>query len=252
MRRAWLLVLLAGLAPIAGRAADPSALWKIVNGQCVPHEQAAHDAAPCTEVELEGGVDSGYAVLKDREGVAQFLLIPTKRTSGMDDPMLLSPDRRNYWNAAWQARYLVEGRLKQNLPRDGFALAINSVDGRTQDQFHIHIDCIRPDVRDALNAHLSSVGKTWAPFPVPLAGATYRAIRIEHEDLNPVDPFHVLADNDPAAAADMGHHTLVLVGVDFGNYSRGFVLLDGKANLLGGVTGSGEQLEDHSCAIAGK
>jgi CDP-diacylglycerol pyrophosphatase len=252
MRRAWLFVLLAGLIPTAGRTADPSALWNIVNGQCVPHEQTAHDPSPCTEVDLEGGVEQGYAVLKDLVGVAQFLLIPTRRVSGIEDPILLSPDAPNYWNDAWKARYLVEDRLKQTLPRDGFALAINSVDGRTQNQFHIHIDCIRPDVRDALNAHLSSIGTTWAPFPLALAGAPYRAIRIEHEDLNPVDPFHVLADNDPAAASDMGHHTLVLVGVNFGNYSRGFILLDGKSNLLDGDRGSGEELEDHTCAIAGK
>ena len=252
MRRAWLVVLLAGLVPAAGRAADPSALWKIVNGQCVPHEQSAHDPSPCAEVNLERGVDNGYAVLKDIRGIAQFLLIPTKRLSGIDDPMLLSPETPNYWNPAWQARYLVEDRLKTTLPRDGFALAINSASGRTQNQLHIHIDCIRPDVRDALKANLSAIGTSWAPFPLPLAGAPYRAIRIEHEDLNQIDPFRVLADNDPAAAADMADHTLVLVGADFGNYSRGFILLDGKANLLAGNRGSGEQLEDHSCAIADK
>ncbi len=40
MRGVLLLALL--LTPVSGRAADPSALWKIVNGQCVPHEETEH------------------------------------------------------------------------------------------------------------------------------------------------------------------------------------------------------------------
>ena len=72
MRRAWLLVLLAGLAPTAGRAADPSALWKIVNGKCVPHETTERDPSPCSSVDLANGADKGFALLKDRDGIAQF------------------------------------------------------------------------------------------------------------------------------------------------------------------------------------
>ncbi len=34
------------LAPVAARAADPLALWKIVDGKCVPHEKADHNPAP--------------------------------------------------------------------------------------------------------------------------------------------------------------------------------------------------------------
>jgi CDP-diacylglycerol pyrophosphatase len=252
MRRGWLIALLAGLIPSAGRAADPSALWNIVNGQCVPHQEATHDPAPCTEVDLAQGVADGYALLKDIRGIAQFLLIPTARVSGIEDPALLRPDAPNYWPPAWQGRYQVEQRLHTTLPRDGFALAINSFYGRTQNQFHIHVDCINPQVRDTLKAHLADVGTTWAPFPVPLAGNDYRAIRIEQEYLGTIDPFRLLADGDPAAAADMGRHTLVLVGETFSGEAKGFILLDGQANLAAGIPGSGELLEDHSCAIAGK
>jgi CDP-diacylglycerol pyrophosphatase len=115
---------------------------------------------------------------------------------------------------------------------------------------HIHIDCIRPDVRDAVTANLDKITDSWAPFPVALAGHGYRAIRIEQETLNAVDPFHVLADGDATARADMGRHTLVLVGATFPNNSPGFVLFDDQANLLAGDRASGEQLQDHACAVA--
>lgn len=238
------------LAPVAARAADPSALWKIVDGKCVPHEKADHNPAPCTEVDIAAGVDKGFAVLKDIRGIAQFLLIPTERISGIEDPAILAPGTTNYWSAAWDARSFVEERVHTKLPRDAISLAINSPFGRTQDQLHIHIDCIRRDVHDALDGSLDKVGKQWAEFPVPLAGHSYRAIRINQPTLDAVDPFRVLADANPGI--DMGKHTLVVVGATFADGTAGFVLLDDKVDLAAGDRGSGEELQDHSCAIAPK
>jgi CDP-diacylglycerol pyrophosphatase len=113
---------------------------------------------------------------------------------------------------------------------------------------HIHIDCIRPSVRAALAANLPEVKAVWTPFPVPLAGHTYQAIRINQETLDGVNPFHVLADGDPGARADMGMHTLVVVGETFADGTAGFVLLDDRANAATGDRASGEELQDHSCS----
>lgn len=250
MMRRWFL--LAGLAvvPSGPAAADPSALWKIVSGQCVPDQQKAHDPAPCSAVDLAAGVEKGTAVLKDINGVAQFLLLPTARIGGIEDPAILAPGATNYWAAAWNARHFVNERLHTALPREAVSLAINSAYGRTQDELHIHIDCVRPDVRAALAANLDQIGDHWAPFPVTLGGHDYRAIRIAGETLDAANPFLVLADNDPAARADMGTHTLVVVGATFPGGAPGFVLLDDRANLLTGDRASGEQLQDHTCAIA--
>ena len=235
---------------VAGRASDPSALWNIVNGQCVPHEEQTLDPSPCVEVEISDGVAKGYAVLKDLVGATQFLLIPTTRISGIDDPLILAPDTPNYWDDAWEARYYVEERAQAPLPRDGLSLAINSAMGRTQNQFHIHIDCVRTDVRAALIAHLPQIGDNWAPFPVPLAGHRYRAIRVMRATLDSVNPFRLLADNDPKAAANMGVHTLVVVGATFPDDSPGFVVLDDRADPAKADRGSGEDLQDHTCALA--
>jgi CDP-diacylglycerol pyrophosphatase len=245
MRLGWFVAAL--LIPVSAHA-DPSALWKIVNGKCVPHELAAHDPSPCSAVDIKNGVEKGYAVLKDINGIAQFLLIPTARIGGIEDPAILAPGATNYWDAAWQARFFVEERLHTTLPRDTLSLAINSSVGRTQDQLHIHIDCIRPDVRDALNANMDSIADVWTLFPVQLAGHGYRTIRISQATLDGVDPFRVLANADPAT--DMGMNTLVAVGATFPDGSDGFVLLNDRADLLAGDRASGEQLQDHTCAVA--
>jgi CDP-diacylglycerol pyrophosphatase len=248
MRPAWALLLGLVCAPAGARAADPSALWKIVSGQCVPHETTERDPSPCSVVDLANGADKGFALLKDRDGVAQFLLIPTARISGIEDPAILDPASTNYWDAAWRDRYFVEERLHASLPRDGVALAINSSVGRTQDQLHIHIDCIRPDVRAALAGNLDKVGAAWTPFPIKLAGHAYQAIRINQETMDGINPFRVLVDGDPKTGGDISMHTLVLVGETFADGSNGFVLLDDQANLAAGDHASGEQLEDHACA----
>lgn len=238
------------LMPAEACATDPSELWKIVNGECVPHEQAERDPSPCAAVDLAKGVKKGYSVLKDINGVAQFLLIPTARIGGIEDPAIVAPGATNYWDAAWKARSFVDQRLHTELPRDAVALAINSMVARTQNQLHIHIDCIRPDVRGALAANLDRITGIWTPFPVPLAGHSYRSIRISQKNLGSVDPFRLLADNISRSQGDIGMHTLVLVGANLADGSSGFVLLDDHADLAAGDRAAGEQLQDHSCAVA--
>ena len=64
-------------------------LWHHVNDECVPDQTAHGDPAPCAFVALGQGVARGFAVYKDRVGATQFLLIPTRKVSGIDDPDLL-------------------------------------------------------------------------------------------------------------------------------------------------------------------
>jgi CDP-diacylglycerol pyrophosphatase len=118
-------------------AADRGALWRIAHDQCAPDEEAHHDPAPCVRVDLKGGIDKGYVILKDRVGIAQFLLIPTRRIAGIESPDLLAPSAPNYWAAAWQNRTYVMAAVKRNLAWNTVGLAINSALSRSQDEFHI-------------------------------------------------------------------------------------------------------------------
>jgi len=230
--------------------ADSDALWNIVHTQCVPNEEQHGTPGPCAAVDLRNGEQGGYVVLKDLAGATQFLLIPTARITGIESPAVLAPDAPNYFAIAWQSRAYVDGVLHRELPRDDIALAVNSVFGRSQNQLHIHIDCVRVDVRAALRRVEPTLRSTWAPVGTALAGHPYLAMRVEGAQLDQANPFKLLANGAPGAREDMGRHTLVVVGATFSNGHVGFIILDDRADSTTGDTGSGEELQDHSCAIA--
>ncbi|MFY9762169.1 MAG: CDP-diacylglycerol diphosphatase [Xanthobacteraceae bacterium] len=229
--------------------ADPNALWNIVHGQCVPNEQQHGDAKPCAEVNLKSGLTGGFAVLKDIRGATQFLLIPTQQISGIESRALLAPSATNYFADAWCARRLVEKALGHAMPRDTLSLAINSELARTQNQLHIHIDCVRADVRDELRRERSEIGWRWRPLPGLLAGHRYRAVRVSGSTLAGHNPFKLLAWGVPGARADMGHHTLVVVGMQYAHRGAGFVILDDHVDPAHGDNAGGEELQDHACAL---
>ena len=238
----WAALLLLATAPAA--AENPDALWQIVHGRCEPDQAARGKPAPCAVVDHTGG----FAILKDIRGREQYLLIPTARITGIESPAVLRPDAPNYFADAWNGMGLVQAALHRSLPREDLSLAINSAYGRTQDQLHIHMECIGLPVHEALLAHQAEIGEGWTKLRTPLAGHSYRAMRIAGAQLGAVNPFRLLARSLPDPAASMGRHTLVLVGADFPQ--PGFILLDGQASLLHLDRGSGGELQDHSCAIA--
>jgi CDP-diacylglycerol pyrophosphatase len=244
-RAAWLAAALcvAALAAPLAACADPNVLWTIVHTQCAPSEAAKRDPSPCLAVDLAGG----YAVLKDRSGATQVLVIPTARVTGIEDPAVLAPTAPNYWGEAWAARRYVNALAGEVIARDMLSLAVNSIYGRSQNQLHIHVDCIRADVRAALKASLAQIGPAWAPIDLPHVMGRYAAMRLPGEDLGDRNPFKLLAATDAAARGDMGLETLLAAPVTFENGAPGFVLLADRASA--GDAGSAEELQDHSCAV---
>lgn len=242
---AALAVAIPGTGVGAARA-DSDALWTIVNGRCVPDQQQNGDPSPCVRVDLGAGVEKGYAVLKDSQGATHFLLIPTGRITGIESPAILAPGATNYFTAAWRARSFVDDAAGWMLPRDLVSLAINSEVSRSQNQLHIHVDCIRSDVHEALTQHAAEIGPAWAPFPVPLAGHLFSAIALKGDDLDAVNPFTLLADGLPGAGDDMGLQTLVVVGAVGADGQPGFVILAGHVDATTGDTAKGSELQCHT------
>lgn len=231
----------------ATQGAEREALWKIVHGLCVMNEIEAHSPAPCTEVDLASGEDAGSAVLKDIAGKTQYLLVPTRRLRGIEDPLVGTAALPNYWRAAWAARELVSQRVQKELPRDAVGMAINAAGSRSQDQLHIHIDCIRPDVRKALLSQAAEISTQWADLPVNLAGHSYRARRIDGAEPEP-DPFRLLSEDAHALGAAMREETLAVIGEKRQDGKDGFILL--AAHAAAGGRAHAEDLLDHSCALA--
>lgn len=241
----------AALLACAPARADRLALWHIVHDQCVAGARAGVPPTPCESVDLSQGEDLGVAILKDRVGAAQHLAIPTRQIAGIESPDLLRQDAPDVWGAAWAARGLLGARLGGlAMPRETVAIAVNSSINRSQDQLHLHIDCVANDVAAVLAFEKDNLGERWTPLPEPLAGAKYFARRLDGEALAGAAPFRLLAEGLEEAKGQMGFETLVAVGANFGDAQPGFVLLASKGDLGGG--GHGEDLQDHGCAIMGR
>jgi len=235
------------LVAVGSAQADPNALWTIVHGQCVANESRHHDPAPCARVDLGFGEERGYAVYRDAVGAHQYLLIPTARITGIESPELLEPDATTYFAEAWQARSFVEELAGGRIGRDWMSLAVNSAVARSQDQLHIHMDCLHADVHDILASSAGLIGSAWAPLPTPLAGHTYSAITVNSADLDELNPFQLLADGLHGAREEMGLYTLIVVGAVDGSGQPRFIVLAGRADS-GHSDAAGEQLQDHqSC-----
>jgi len=242
---AVILAILARTVAAPARAADSNALWHVVHDLCVTDMKVSGSPSPCLTVDLA----RGYAVLKDIRGATQVLLIPTLRVTGIESAQLLTRGSENYFEDAWRARTFVEKRAGRPVPREDVGMAINSIYGRSQNQLHIHVDCLRRDVRDALKANEARIGSRWAAFPVELAGQQYRARRVMGAELGPNDPFKLLAEADPKARADMGRETLAVVGEAFAGGKPGFVLLSDRADIMRLDQAAGEDVLDHGCAV---
>jgi CDP-diacylglycerol pyrophosphatase len=229
----------------AQQMADPNALWKIVHEQCVPNQEQHADPRPCTLVDLHAGAAKGYVLLKDIRGRTQYLALPTARITGIEDRQLLAPGAANYFADAWAAHDYVERAAGHALPRDALSLAVNSPYSRSQNQLHIHIECLRPDVREALRRQAPALGDRWAPLPEPLLGHPYRAMRVLGDNLG-ADPFKLLAAQTHGPMRD---ETLVVAGAEFAG-KPGFILLADKRDPATGDRAGGEELQDHTCALA--
>jgi CDP-diacylglycerol pyrophosphatase len=240
------VIVVSSMLPAAAWAADPDALWKIISGACVPHQRESGNPAPCVLVDEA----RGYAVLKDRVGATQFLMIPTARIGGIESAELLAPGAPSYWDDAWAARAYVGARAGRDLPRDAIGLAINAISGRSQNQLHIHVDCIRADVRQALRDRSTAIGPAWSPLTVAFDGHDYMVRRIDQATLGATDPFRLAAEGLARARDDMAHETLVLTGAILADGAEGFYLLEDHAGSVAGDRASGEELLDHDCALA--
>lgn len=222
----------------AASCANRDALREIVQDQCLAHWREQHSAAPCVELHLDDAAhaEQGYAVLADRKGGAHFLLIPTRTISGIESPMLEEPNAPSYFEAAWRAHERLDGVVGRQVPVRFIGLAVNPPHARSQDQLHIHIECLRPDVYQTLAGQAAQLSASWTPLT--LAGTSYWARRISG-DLGAENPFKLLAAHFPDAGRSMGDYTLVVAGAP--SEDRGFL-------MLASTRAAGELLLDSSCA----
>ena len=243
----------AALPPAAPPLPPPPAhlngqvLWRIIHDQCLPDQRDHGDPKPCVAVSVKDGEAHGYVVLKDRAGIAQHLLMPSAKVTGIEDPAVLAPDATNYFAKAWEARRFVAEKLGRPVDATWLSVAVNSAYGRSQDQLHLHVDCVDGGVAAALHAAAPPPSAAWAAQPLMLKGRAYRVRWLAADQLAAANPFKLLAETMPGARAAMGAWTLALVGGVGPGGKPGFYLLADRADPAAGDPASAEDLQDHAC-----
>jgi CDP-diacylglycerol pyrophosphatase len=221
-------------------ALDPDALWKIVGGQCVPQEQAMGRPGQCTSVNLTGH----YAILKDISGISQHLLIPTERITGIESPSILEPNAPEYWADGWNERKVVEDSLGEPLAGNQFGLEINSKYRRSQQQLHIHMDCMRTNVITALAPYRDAPLGKWKWDT--LDGARYRIMRVSSLS-HASNPFRIVA-RDHSGSEAMATQTILVTGAGPSPEQDGWLVVNGGMDVSDG-SGTAEGLLDHRCLL---
>jgi CDP-diacylglycerol pyrophosphatase len=217
-------------------------LWRVVNYLCVPAARIGLPY-PCASVHPGNQDATGWAILP--VGTAHVLTVPTEPVSGIESPVAQAPRSAQLWQAAWDARTLVEGDIGRKLPRSAIGLAINSAYARTQDQFHIHTSCVRPTVRDALEKQRDRIGPQWTRLLTPLEGVSYMVRRLDGADLGGGNIVDLLPAALRSNSATMARQTLVVVGATFDDGSDGYYVLNTQAGQH--RVGDGESLLDFEC-----
>jgi CDP-diacylglycerol pyrophosphatase len=244
----WIFAIAVLAAPAAQPSpADRNLLWNIVNFKCLRHLTKSEAPIPCDSVDVSTGWDRGVALLKDFDGVARMLAIPTHRLTGIEDAALLTPDEPNYFASAWAARSALDWRLRAELPREAVAITVDSAAASGQDQLYLRIDCVDKEVAASLASYSGALDAQWRTMNVDLKGRRYWARKLESNDLSDVSPFRLLADGVTGAKTEMGLWSLAAVGADFSG-TPGFILLADHADPTAG--GHAEDLQDRDCAIA--
>ncbi|MBW8832766.1 MAG: CDP-diacylglycerol diphosphatase [Burkholderiales bacterium] len=220
-------------------------LWRILSTNCIPAAQVGKPGK-CAEVALSRGTEAGDVVFKDRNGVLQYLLMPTRRVSGIEDAFLYKPDAPPYWADAWRARRWMDVSNLAPVPRDDVAITVNSAWGRSQDQLHFHISCIRADLRSYLRSSDARIGETWSPLKDGWRGHPYEVRRLVAENLDGQNLFLELAKD---SSSDFGRQAIAVIGTRI-NGRDGFWLLrthvDFGALWLASIEGD---VQDHTCSV---
>ena len=217
-----------------------NSLWQHVQERCL--EPATPTHADCVMVDRE----RGFVLYKDAIGASHYLVIPVQPVTGVDDPRAWSEGQRNAWTFGWQARDIVGKAVGRPLPDTLLGLAINAKASRSQDQLHIHLDCISERARDFLAG--SEIGARWRDLR--FNGKPVRAILIPSaRPVLPIDPFELVRQDvgsNPVGIADRG---VFLAYVEPAGGTAGFVLVDEPVDKANGGNGHASDFLDRGCKL---
>lgn len=236
------------VAPGVSDAGERGLLWRVVQ-TCIINHQLTGASFPCLAVETDKGPDRGYAVLRAPFEDTHIIVTPTVKMAGIETEALRAPDAPNYFRDAWLSRHFVTQDLKPAPARDDLGLAINSKAGRSQDQLHIHVDCLRREVKRSLTRQAKAIKiGSWSHLSILPQAPRYWVTAVESEDLAGLNIFNLVAAGTHIDREDMDDTTVVIAGsADVGNGAPGFVVLARQRRPDHNDQAHGEALLDHAC-----
>ncbi len=229
-------------AAIAG--VGRGALWRVVQA-CLINHAVTGSAFPCLAVNIMGGSERGYAILRPPFSASDLILAPTKRIIGVEDPSLQALDAPNYFEDAWSARNFLDSADQRPIARDEIVLAVNSRQARTQDQLHVHIGCLTAAARRSIGGLVPALSDSdWLPLGRPFHGLEFWGRLIGAENLAGLNPFRLAAEAWPKQSKDRSQLTLAVAATRLSDGREGFILLASYDNPLGKF--SAEDFLDYS------
>ncbi|MEY0728006.1 CDP-diacylglycerol diphosphatase [Providencia rettgeri] len=231
-----LLLLIVIVSYISWFKINSNALWNIVNTQCIP---LLPTTLPCLKVEQE----KHYVLFKDKKGPLHNLIIPTEKITGIESSQLLEQNSPDYFAIAWQERGCLSQQTNHPIPEHLLAIAVNSQYGRSQDQLHIHIACLKPEINKTLNQLSSTITTHWASLSSELASHHYLAKKFPEGSPHVENSFHQLNEYVIKHHDKMGNFGLAMVQLKDGSK----VLLANRLNFWDLNLGSAGELLDYQC-----
>jgi CDP-diacylglycerol pyrophosphatase len=236
------LTLLAAIGTVA--AAERNLLWSVVQ-ICVTNHELTGASFPCLKVETGGGIKRGFVTIRAPLERTHVIVSPTARLSGIEDPSLQSTAAPHFFQNAWDARKFVFQAAEPLLEDADIGLALNSRPGRSQDQLHIHVDCLSHPVAQEVRMHDSEIQENkWSHLTFPLRGRYYWATLLRPADLAEKNVFETASTLLPLSPGRLEDTTLVVIPRSEG----GFYLLSDQFLPGTFAKGHGEFLLDHSCS----
>jgi CDP-diacylglycerol pyrophosphatase len=166
-----------------------------------------------------------------------YLMMPVQPVTGIDDSRIFSAPLADLWEDAW-----LWSRKYPGQPAARTGLAINSKHARSQNQLHIHISCVLPQVRKALEAGNIPL---WPARPVTRmlgpAGNDYAAVKVRALS-GATSPFRI-AQAMAGGVGDMKDRSIAVVGAQEADMY--YVLV---TTSKGAGTGHAEELLEQTCA----
>jgi CDP-diacylglycerol pyrophosphatase len=229
------------------KASYRSALWDVVQ-VCVFDHQLTGSPFPCRRVDVSDGIGRGYIVFGAPFQRAHVVVVPTAPFRGIESRKLQEPGAPNYIQDAWESRVFVQQAATRRVTDRDVGLAVNSRKGRSQDQLHIHVACVRKSFMKDLVEYQGMV-KTdaWVRLPFQFRRRRYWARRLESADFANSNVFALAASLLSVSPGALENLTFALLPTPAGEPAGFYMFTDQYTSDRRG-SGHAEFLLNDTCS----